>query len=252
MSIDVPNQVQQDTIGASTTRGVDKSSATDRTIDRIVGLITSGELSANQRLPSEEKLAERMEVSRGSLREAVRVLAYLGVLDVRVGDGTYVTDLNGERLLAALDLVGQVANKRTVLEIFEIRTVLEAAAASLAATRITDDQLEQIQDTLECLRRSDNSEEFVRHDIRFHDLIAEASGNVSLQMLCRSFSAQTQRVRHVRGENVDGILQRSTTEHEDIFRYIAAGEPTLASAAATSHVANVKSWLQEQISEHGD
>ena len=230
----------------------DKSSATERTIDRIIGLIASGELAANQRLEPEAVLAERMEVSRSSLREAVRVLAYLGIVDVRVGDGTYVTDLDGERLLAAHDLVGQVANKRTVLEIFEIRTVLESAAASLAAVRATTDQLAELEATLDYLRAADTSEEFVKHDIRFHDLIAEATGNVSLQMLCRSFSAQTQRVRHVRGENVAGILQRSTAEHEDIYRYIADGEPTLASAAATSHVANVKSWLQQEIDRDSD
>ena len=90
MSIDVPSEVRQPVGVVPETKSTDKTSATDRTIDRIVGLITSGELAANQRLPPEDKLAERMEVSRGSLREAVRVLAYLGVLDVRVGDGTYV------------------------------------------------------------------------------------------------------------------------------------------------------------------
>jgi len=245
-----PNR-QPDSSVSPTAPG-DRSSATDRTIDRIVGLITSGELNANERLPSEDKLASRMEVSRGSLREAVRVLSFLGVLDVRVGDGTYVTDLNGERLLAALNVVGRVANKQTVLEIFEIRTILESAAASLAAVRITPTQLADLEETVEQLRSATDSEEFVQLDIRFHDLIAEASGNVTLQMLSRSFSAQTQRVRHMRGENVDGILQRSNAEHEDIFRYIAAGDPMLASAAATSHVANVKSWLQQQIDEPND
>jgi len=227
-------------------------SATDRTIDRIVGLISSGELEPRQRLPPEDRLAERMEVSRGSLREAVRVLSFLGVLDVRVGDGTYVTDLNGERLLAGLDLVGRVADKRTVLEIFEIRTILESATASLAAVRATQEQVAEMEATLALLAASEDSEEFVKYDIQFHDLIAEASGNVSLQMLCRSFSAQTQRVRHLRGEHVEGILKRSTAEHEDIFGYIAAGEPMLASAAATSHVANVKSWLEQEIDKQDD
>ena len=135
MTIDIPlHRAISPSLGNREADGSSqKGSATDRTIEGIVALIASGELAANERLPSEDRLAEQMEVSRGSLREAVRVLAYLGILDVRVGDGTYVTDLNADRLLAGLDLIGRVANNKTVLEIFEIRTVLESAAASLAA-----------------------------------------------------------------------------------------------------------------------
>ena len=128
MTIDIPRRRSTPSpLGDNEPEGgaAPKGSATDRTIEGIVTLIASGELAANERLPPEDRLAEQMEVSRGSLREAVRVLAYLGILDVRVGDGTYVTELNADRLLAGLDLIGRVANNKTVLEIFEIRTVLE-------------------------------------------------------------------------------------------------------------------------------
>ena len=187
-----------------------------------------------------------MGVSRGSLREAVRVLAYLGIIDVRVGDGGYVTDLNGERLLSGLNLMGQVADKRTALEIFEIRRVLESAAAALAASRISDDQLDELEQHLDLLNATSEREHFVERDIRFHDLIAATSGNVTLQMLCRSFSSQTQRARLLLTENIEGNLSRSTTDHQDIFRHIKEREPILA--AATSHVANVEFWSREEYS----
>lgn len=188
-----------------------------------------------------------MGVSRGSLREAVRVLAYLGIVDVRVGDGTYVTDLDGANLLRGLGLVGQVANENTVLEIFEIRRILESAAAAMAATRITDCQIQELENLVEQMRAESVGESFVKLDIQFHDLIAAATGNESLRMLCGSFSARTQRVRLVRSQNVDGILARSNIEHEGIFRHIKCREPILAAAAATSHVANVEHWLRQDF-----
>lgn len=228
-------------------RSEDGRSATDRTIGGIVAMIGAGELAPATRLPPENELATLMGVSRGSLREAVRVLAHLGIVDVRVGDGTYVTDLDGASLLRGFDLLGEVANEKTALEIFEIRRVLESSAAALAASRITDEQLARLETHVDELRVETDNDRFVRLDIQFHDLIAAATGNVSLRMLCASFSARTQRARLMRAHNSDEILARSTVEHDDIFRHIKDREPVLAAAAAMSHVANVERWLRQEL-----
>ena len=225
----------------------DNRSATDRTIDGIVALIGSGELAPMSRLPPESQLAALMGVSRGPLREAIRVLDFLGIVDVRVGDGTYVTQLDGTSLLRGFGLLGEVANERTALEIFEIRRVLESAAAAMAASRITEEQISELEDHLAQLDSEQDSEKFVMLDMRFHDLIASATGNASLRMLCASFSARTQRARLLRGRNVKGILARSSTEHEDIFRHIKNREPVLAAAAVASHIANVEHWLRQEF-----
>lgn len=225
----------------------DSGSATDRTIGGIVAMIGAGELAPASRLPPEGELAALMGVSRGSLREAVRVLAHLGILDVRVGDGTYVTDLDGTTLLRGFGLLGEVANEQTALEIFEIRRILESAAAAIAASRITDEQLEQLGAHLDELRAESDCDRFVRLDIQFHDMVAAATGNVSLRMLCSSFSARTQRARLTRVQNSDEIRARSTVEHDDIFRHIKDREPLLAGAAAMSHVANVERWLRHEL-----
>lgn len=242
----MPSEIASDAEGVELAPG-ERRSATERTIDAITGLIGDGRIARNTRLPPELELAAQIGVSRGSLREAVRVLAYLGILDVRVGDGTYVTNLDGANLLRGLNLFGQVANEKTVLEIFEIRRVLESSTAAMAASRITPEQLSELEENLEALRSETDVENFVRLDIRFHDLIAAATGNVSLRMLCASFSAQTQRARLARSRNVEGILSRSSAEHEDIFRHIKSGEPALAAAASTSHVANVEHWLLQEF-----
>src|SRR5690625_6072066 len=98
-------------------------------------MIVSGELGPGQRLPPEKELSERLGLSRNSLREAVKSLAVIGVLDVRRGDGTYVTSLRPELLLEAMSFVVDLHQDASVLEIFAVRRILEPAAAELAVDR---------------------------------------------------------------------------------------------------------------------
>jgi len=215
-------------------------------------MIADGELSPGDRLPPEAELAVRVEASRGSLREAVRVLAYLGILDVRVGDGTYVTNLDGANLLRGLGLVGHVATEKTALEIFEVRRILEAAAAEMAATNISDEELRELEEVALRLESETDRERFVELDMHFHNWIAGASGNEALQVLVASLSAQTQRARLMRSEYVEGILSRSSAEHMAIFRHIEARKPSLAAATATAHVASVEHWLRQAYADSSD
>ena len=224
-------------------------SGNDRIINDIVQMIAEGELTAGDRLPPEAEFAAVVDTSRGSLREAVKVLVSLGILDVRVGDGTYVTNLDGENLLRGLGLIGQVASGKTALEIFEIRRILESAAAEMAASRISDEEIGQLREIVTELEAETDGDRFVELDMAFHDLIASASGNQALQMLVASFSAQTQRARLMRSRYVDGILQRSSDEHGAIFRHIEARQPSLAAAAAAAHVANVEHWVRQTFED---
>lgn len=224
-------------------------SGNDRIVNDIVQMIAAGELAAGDRLPPEAEFAAAVDTSRGSLREAVKVLVSLGILDVRVGDGTYVTNLDGENLLRGLGLIGQVASGKTALEIFEIRRILESAAAEMAASRISDEEIGQLREIVSELEAETDGDRFVELDMAFHDLIASASGNQALHMLVASFSAQTQRARLMRSRYVDGILQRSSDEHGAIFRHIEARQPSLAAAAAAAHVANVEHWVRQTFED---
>src|SRR5882672_12110995 len=107
-------------------------------------MITSGELKPGDRLPREADLAQRLGLSRNSLREAVRALALIRVLDVRQGDGTYVTSLEPALLLDALTFVVDFHRDDTVLEFLEVRRILEPAATALAAQRMTDEQVARL------------------------------------------------------------------------------------------------------------
>src|SRR5918993_2103991 len=106
---------------------------TDEAIEKIKGMIVSGALRPGDRLPKESELASELGLSRNSLREAVRALSLIRILDVRQGDGTYVTSLEPHLLLDALSFVVDFHRDDTVLQFLEVRRILEPAATALAA-----------------------------------------------------------------------------------------------------------------------
>src|SRR5215211_7135333 len=122
---------------------------TDEAIDQIKGMITSGELGPGDRLPKEADLAIRLGLSRNSLREAVKALSMIRVLDVRQGDGTYVTSLEPHLLLDALSFVVDFHRDDTVLQFFEVRRILEPAATALAAERMSDEEIANLKAVLD-------------------------------------------------------------------------------------------------------
>src|SRR5919201_914322 len=102
-------------------------------------MIVAGDLQPGDRLPREADLAERLGLSRNSLREAVKALSLIRVLDVRQGDGTYVTSLAPQLLLDALNFIVDFHRDDTVLEFLEVRRILEPAATAMAATQMSDE-----------------------------------------------------------------------------------------------------------------
>src|SRR5438093_6721063 len=110
---------------------------TDEAIEKIKGMIVSGALRPGDRLPKESELAADLGVSRNSLREAVRALSLVRILDVRQGDGTYVSSLEPNSLLDAMSFLLEFHQDDSVLEILSVRRILEPEATALAAQRMT-------------------------------------------------------------------------------------------------------------------
>ena len=105
---------------------------TDKAIEKLKVMISSGELRPGQRLPREPDLAASLGLSRSSLREAVRALSLVRILDVRQGDGTYVSDLSAESLVDTLSFIVEFQHDSSVLELLEVRRILEPAACAAA------------------------------------------------------------------------------------------------------------------------
>src|SRR6187200_1626278 len=112
-------------------------------------MIVTGSLEPGARLPREADLASQLGVSRNSLREAVRALSMINILDVRQGDGTYVTSLEPQVLLDTLTFVVDFHRDDSVLEFLRVRRILEPAAAAMAAQLVTPDQLRQMQEAID-------------------------------------------------------------------------------------------------------
>jgi GntR family transcriptional repressor for pyruvate dehydrogenase complex len=222
-------------------------SVTSEAIEKIQGLIISGSWGPGDRLPKETELAAQLGLSRNSLREAVRALSQLRVLEVRQGDGTYVTSLEPDLLLESTSFVSHLLVGESALELFEVRRLLEGAAAALAAARIDAAGKEALRAKLEQMTETETVEELVEADVDFHAIIAGATGNTFLASLLASLSSRTMRARIWRGREVDNALDVTRDEHRRIYEAIAGGDPELARAAAMAHIASGERWLRAQL-----
>ncbi|MET7420821.1 FadR/GntR family transcriptional regulator [Dactylosporangium sp. NPDC005555] len=220
---------------------------TDEAIDKIKGMITSGELGPGDRLPKEADLAERLGLSRNSLREAVKALSMIRVLDVRQGDGTYVTSLAPDLLLDALSFVVDFHRDDTVLQFLEVRRILEPAATALATERMTPADIAKLQAVLDELGDDPPIEALVANDLEFHRQIAAGSGNAVLCSLIDGLSGPTTRARIWRGLTQEGAAARTREQHQAIVDAITARQPDLARSWATIHVAGVEEWLRRAL-----
>jgi GntR family transcriptional regulator, transcriptional repressor for pyruvate dehydrogenase complex len=220
---------------------------TDSAIDKIKDMIMSGELHPGDRLPKEADLAERLGLSRNSLREAVKALSLIRVLDVRQGDGTYVTSLQPRLLLDALTFVVDFHRDDTVLEFFEVRRILEPAATAKAAQAMSDGDIAKLRGLLDELDEAPTAEALVANDLEFHRQIAAGSGNSVLSSLIESLSGPTTRARIWRGLTQEGAVAKTRDQHWAIYDAIAARQPEVAAAWATVHVAGVEDWLRRAL-----
>ncbi|MBB5807255.1 GntR family transcriptional repressor for pyruvate dehydrogenase complex [Saccharothrix ecbatanensis] len=219
---------------------------TDDAILRVKEMIVSGELKPGDRLPREADLAERLGLSRNSLREAVKALSLVRVLDVRQGDGTYVSSLRADDLLGALSFVLDLhRGEDSVLEVLQVRRILEPAAAALAAQRVNPEEIAALRALCDAAESAESVEELVDHDLEFHRAIAQGSGNAYLAQLLDTLAGPTVRVRIWRGITQGGAVDRTVAEHRAIVDALAAHQPELARSWSTVHVAGVEQWLSD-------
>ncbi|WP_024875977.1 FadR/GntR family transcriptional regulator [Saccharomonospora piscinae] len=222
-------------------------SVTDSAIEAIKQMIVAGELRPGDRLPREADLADRLGLSRNSLREAVRALALIHVLDVRQGDGTYVTSLEPALLMDAMGFVVDFHRDDTVLQFLEVRRILEPAATAMAARSMSQADIAELGTLLDSLGDNPTVEELVTNDLEFHHRIAAGTGNQVLCSFVDSVSGRTQRARTWRGITQDAAVARTLSEHRAIQQALAQRQPDVARSWATVHIAGVEEWLRETL-----
>ncbi|GGL21576.1 GntR family transcriptional regulator [Sphaerisporangium melleum] len=223
-------------------------SLTQRAIVRIRELIKDGTLPPGTRLPPEHELAAELGLSRNLLREAVRSLVTTRVLEVRRGDGTYVTSLKPELLLEGVGLAVEMMRGDDLLEIAEVRRLFEPVATGLAATRITAGQLAGVESHLDAMIAARDEVELLNHhDDAFHRAVLEATGNKALCALLGGIASRTLRSRVWRGLVEGNVADRTIAEHTAIYQALAHRDAPLAQAAALMHVSTTETWLREKL-----
>lgn len=220
---------------------------TDEAIDKIKQMILSGRVRPGEKLPREADLAAELGLSRNSLREAVKALSLINVLDVRQGDGTYATSLAPSLLLEALSFIVDFHRDDTVLEFLEVRRILEPAATALAAIRMPDQDRIELGVVLETVDVDTPVEQLVAADLEFHRQIAVGARNSVLASLVDSMSAPTTRARVWRGMTEPRALERTLAEHRAIYKAIMSRDADLARSWATIHIAGIESWLRTAL-----
>jgi GntR family transcriptional regulator, transcriptional repressor for pyruvate dehydrogenase complex len=218
---------------------------TDEAITKLRNMIQSGELPPGSRLPSENQLATQMGLSRSGVREAVKVLEAARVLEVRRGDGTFVTSLAPKLLLEGVGFAVELLQGDTLLEVMEVRRMLEPAATGIAALRISEAELDEVAHLLERMRKArDDAEELMQADVAFHRAVISSTGNETLTSLLDGLSGRTVRARVWRGLVEGNVTQATLDEHQAIYLALRARDPFLATSAALIHVNTSESGLR--------
>jgi GntR family transcriptional repressor for pyruvate dehydrogenase complex len=220
---------------------------TEAAIRQIREMIATGTLAPGDKLSPEAELAGELGASRNTVREAVRGLVTAGVLDVRRGDGTYVTSLRPEQLLDGIGAAAELMAEGFSLELIQVRRILEPAATALAALRIDDHALDDLATLLDRMRSAENQEVLVQADSDFHAVVAAASGNSTLASMLGGVSTRTMRSRIWRGVIEANAKKQTIAQHAEILRALRDHDPTLGEAAALVHVATTEASLRRMI-----
>jgi len=223
---------------------------TDEAIARLRTMIQTGELPPGSRLPAENQLAAQMGLSRSGVREAVKVLEAARVLDVRRGNGTYVTSLAPHLLLQGVGFAVELLQPEKLLEVIEVRRLLEPPATAVAAVRMSDEQLAELEDIMERMRSAmDDAEQLMQYDITFHRLVMVGTGNETLTSLVDGLSSRTVRARIWRGLVLGNVAHVTIDEHQAILTALKSRDGALASAAALVHVNTSGSSLRALLTK---
>jgi len=222
---------------------------TEAAIEKVRDLIRGGDLQPGQRLPAEAALSAQLGVSRSSLREAVRALATAGVLDVKRGDGTFVTSLTPEQLFTGIGEAVDLMQEESLLELMECRRVVEPQVTALAAMRCEPGDLRVVLQHLQLMEAASDEQDLITHDVDFHHAVATASGNAALAAILRGVSGVTLRARVWRALTEADSSRHTIDEHRAIYDALVDGDAYRAEAAALVHVANVESWMRRTLAE---
>jgi len=229
---------------------IERSALPDQIAERILQMIKDRQLKPGDKLPPERDLSAMMNVGRPALREALRALAMMNVIEIRQGTGAYVTQLDTAQLVQHLDFVFSL-NDAAIIDLFDARKIVEAGIAELAAQHITDEDIALLE---ACLQKSVDSahdpELFLFADLELHVLIATIASNPILMRFIESIHQLGLASRRRTGR-LSGVIEQSMSDHHHIVEALKARDPRAAREAMLAHLGNVETKLRT-LAEGGE
>jgi len=208
-------------------------------VEQIKSMVLDGNLSPGDKLLSERDLAEKLQVSRTAVREALSALEMIGILDVRPGDGTYIRETNLDSVIEPLALV-LLMERHEIFALLEVRKFLEVGSARLAAERRKSEELAKLEEALENMRRDIQDKTFDESaDLRFHYLIAESAHN---RLLLRLMNTISDTMRQAFRTIIQKLFTNPETaeiiyrQHQAIYQSIKDRLPEEAHEAMSRHL----------------
>ncbi|GAA1252146.1 FadR/GntR family transcriptional regulator [Kitasatospora nipponensis] len=235
--------------GGGSLRAAGRLSLVDAAIEQLRGQLAEGRWAVGERIPTEHELAERLQVGRNTVREAIRVLVHAGMLVTRQGEGTFVRSTSDP----AAVLRG--VQRSDVRDVLEVRAALEAEAARLAAVRHTPEDLRRMRDALEreaaviaAHPERTGREATVEHDLEFHTAVVEAAHNPALTEVYRYFGASVREsMRAAFGDHEMPEVVVAT--HAALVDAIESGDPERAEAACRALLAEPTAAVEQLLAE---
>lgn len=228
---------------------VERTTMSEEIARKIIALINNGSLQPGDKLPSERKLMAQLNVSRSPIREALRSLSLIGLLETRPGDGTYVSEHLSASLMDQVDW-SILMEREDILEWLEVREPLEIQAASLAAERARPKDIELVEEALATYYNStDDLERLVEAEIQFHESVVRAAGNKTLSRLMGIFYEFYR--KYVQQERFHFAIKAPRQQgHQEILEAIRAGDPDAALQAMRNHLSTSKQRaLAEELNQ---
>ncbi len=236
--------------GAGRFTVISRSTLPEEVANRLLGLIRERELRPGDKLPAERNLARMMDVSRPVVREALRALALMRVVDIRRGDGTYITSLEPRQLISHLDFL---FSKDTVslVQLVEARRVVEAGNVRLAAQRITETEVAELETLVASLAGSiDDPGRFAELDVTLHNAICAAAGNFLLLQFMSIVTTLGMLSRERTGGLRD-VREAAMRDHAQLLDALRAHDPDAAERAMLNHLDHVEAGLLSAVESDG-
>lgn len=216
---------------------ISKKRLSDQVAQELQTMISNNIYKVGEKLPVENELAQMFKVSRVTVREAVRKLSVMGILDVRQGGGTFVKGLTPESFMKPV-LPMLALNKKNLSDIFEVRMLIECKSAELAAQNVSQSQLEQLRRLLEemdaCALQND-LEAYNEWDMQFHYLIAESCGNEVLKTIQRLVGDMVKDAIYA-SLKAPNALALSCIYHKRIVEALSTGDAIRAQEDMRAHL----------------